>query len=291
MGAFAATIFCRTPLPLALRPRCPVLASFLLLAMALSTPFAFIPRLIGALIVLLIGLVVGRLVGALVTTALRAIRFDPSAARAGIDDFLRNAGGRMAPAGGGGALAKWCIYLVSFQVAAGALGFPQPTALIHDVRAFLPRLVAAPVILLAGALVGTLLAGVVRGSRGAARLGDATTLARGARDGVLAVAVVAARRQLEIAPAIVSTLWTALIGGRATGQLIKGEIRPGMEVGVDGAGGAVARVGAAYTTLRTGGGTCKLPDAALARKTVIVAGGGQRQGRQPPPPQAAPRDD
>ena len=42
---------------------------------ALSDFFEFIPKLIGAVILLLVGWFLGKLIGRLVTTALRAIRF------------------------------------------------------------------------------------------------------------------------------------------------------------------------------------------------------------------------
>ncbi len=266
---------------------------------ALTTFFAFIPRLIGAIILLLIGVFVGRLVGTIVTRALRAIRFDQIADRAQIDDFLRNAGVRMDPAGVVGQIAKWFIYLIFFQVAASTLGFPQLTAIINDVLAFLPRIVVALAILLVGALVGNLLAGVVRGGLGTARFGNPNLLANIARWGVLAFAVVAALSQLQIAPAIVNNLWQALVfglggglalafglgardaaGSVATGQMIKGEIQPGMQIGVDEQGGTVEQVGALYTTVRTPSGQFKIPNAELARKTVLVAGGGPQGGPQ-----------
>lgn len=277
-------------------------------ANALSTFFTFIPRLIGAAIVLVIGLVVGRLVGGLVARALRAVKFDQIADRAGIDDFLRSGGVRMDPAGVVGQIVKWFIYLVFFQVAAETLGLPQVTALLNQVLAFLPRIVVALAILLVGALVGNLLATVVRGSVGATRLGDPTLLGNLARYGVIAFAIVAALSQLEIAPEIVNVLWTALIGGFAlalalafglglrdaagsvgTGQLIKGEIQPGMQIGVDGEGGTVEQVGAVYTTIRTANGSFKVPNADLARKTILVAGGGSADGqrRGPARPQLA----
>lgn len=276
---------------------------------ALAVFFAFIPRLIGALIIGLIGLVVGRIVGGLVTKALQVIKFDQVADRAQIDDFLRNAGVRMNPAEVVGQIAKWFIYLIFFQVAASTLGFPQLTEIINQILAFLPRIVVALVILLIGALVGNLLAGVVRGSLGTARLGNANTLANVARYGVLAFAIVAALSQLQIAPEIVNTLWTALIGGLAValalafglgardaagsvaaGQMIKSEIQPGMQIGVDGEGGTVEEVGAIYTTVRTASGQFKIPNAELARKTVIVAGGGG-QGQSPPRVQRTVDDD
>ena len=61
-------------------------------AAALTSFFVFIPKLIGALLVLLVGFFVGRAIAALVTKLLRMMRFDQIADRAQIDDFLRNAG-------------------------------------------------------------------------------------------------------------------------------------------------------------------------------------------------------
>lgn len=256
---------------------------------ALRTFFAFIPRLIGAVVVLLIGLFVGRLVATLVTKGLRMVRFDQIADRAEIDDFLRNAGVQMDPAAVVGELAKWFVYIVFFQIAASTLGIPELTAILNQILAFIPRIVVALAILLIGALAANFLSGLVRGSVGSVRVGNANLLASIVRWGVLAFAVVAALSQLEVAPEIVNTLWTALIGGLGlalaiafglgardaaasvtTGQMIKGDFQPGMEIRVDGEAGTVEEIGALYTTLRTGDGFLKIPNADLARKTVEV---------------------
>lgn len=278
-----------------------LLAAF---ANALAVFFAFIPHLIGAIIILIIGLIVGRLVGEIVTRGLRAVKFDQVAERADVGDLLRNAGVKMDAAAVVGGIAKWFIYIIFFQVAASTLGFPQLTDILNQVLAFLPRIVVALVILLIGALVAKLLAGVVRGAVGTSRLGNADVLGNVARYAVLAFAVVAALSQLEIAPAIVNTLWTAIIGmvavtlalafglgardaagSVATGQLIKAEIRPGMQIGIDGQGGTVEQIGTIYTTIRTQSGQMKVPNAELARQTVLVAGGqggGASQGAAKP---------
>lgn len=258
---------------------------------ALRAIGAFLPRLIGALVVLLIGLVLGRALGALVAGVLRRLGFDRIADRAQIEDFLRGAGVRVDAATVVGELVKWFLYVLFLQVAAATLGIPQLTVVLTAILAFIPRLIVALVIVLLGALAANFLAGVVRGSLAATRLGNAGFLAQVTRWSILAFAVVAALSQLEVAPAIVNTLWTALIGGLglglalalglglreaaghiATGQLIKGDFQPGMQIGVDGEGGVVEEVGAVYTTLRTPSGRFKIPNAELARKTVVIAG-------------------
>ena len=259
---------------------------------ALRTFFAFLPRLFGAIVVLVIGLFIGRAIAAVVTRALRMVGFDRIADRAEIDDFLRNAGVRMDPAAVMGELAKWFVYLIFFQVAASTLGVPELTAILNQIVGFIPRIVVALAILLVGALAANFLAGLVRGSLGSARVGNANLLASVVRWGVVAFATVAALSQLQIAPEIVNTLWTALIGGLglglalafglgardaaasvATGQMIKGDIQPGMQIGVDGAQGTVEQVGALYTTVRTATGEIKIPNAELARTTIQVSGG------------------
>ena len=259
---------------------------------ALRTFFAFLPRLLGAVVVLVIGLFVGRAVAALVTRLLRMVGFDRIADRAEIDDFLRNAGVRMDPAAVMGELAKWFVYLIFFQVAASTLGVPELTAILNQIVGYIPRIVVALAILLVGALAANFLAGLVRGSLVSARVGNASLLASIVRWGVVAFATVAALSQLQIAPEIVNTLWTALIGGLglglalafglgareaaanvATGQMIKGDIQPGMQIGMDGAQGTVEQVGALYTTVRTGSGQVKIPNAELARTTIQVSGG------------------
>ena len=259
---------------------------------ALRTFFAFLPRLLGAVVVLIIGLFVGRAVAALVTRLLRMVGFDRIADRAEIDDFLRNAGVRMDPAAVMGELAKWFVYLIFFQVAASTIGVPELTAILNQIVGYIPRIVVALAILLVGALAANFLAGLVRGSLVSARVGNASLLASIVRWGVVAFATVAALSQLQIAPEIVNTLWTALIGGLglglalafglgareaaanvATGQMIKGDIQPGMQIGMDGAQGTVEQVGALYTTVRTGSGQVKIPNAELARTTIQVSGG------------------
>lgn len=272
---------------------------------AVTVFFTYLPRFLGAIVILLIGLFVGRLVARLVTQVLRALRFDQIADRAEIDEFLANAGVRTDAATVVGELAKWFIYLIFFQVAASTLGFPQLTEILNQLIAFIPRVVVAIVILLLGALVANLLAGLVRGSLGTAQVGNANLLAHIARYGVLAFAVVAALSQLEIAPAIVNTLWTALIGSVAlaaalafglgardaagsiaTSQLIKSDIQPGMRIGLEGQTGTVEQIGALYTTIRTGDGQYKVPNAELARSMVMVGDEGKPAREIPAPGRA-----
>ena len=187
-------------------------AIMLSLARALGDFMAFIPKFLGAIVILLVGWLISSIVAGLVTRGLRMIRFNQIADRAEIDQFLARAGVRMDPAAVVGKMAFWFLML-SFVVAAfGALGLEQMQGVLANIIGFIPNVIVAVVVLLVGALVANFVANLVRGSSGMARVGDPNLLANIARGAVLVFAAMMALDQLEIAPTILNTLWMALIG-------------------------------------------------------------------------------
>src|SRR5437588_5432960 len=84
---------------------------------ALAEFMSFIPKLIGALVILLVGWIISRLVAGLVTRGLRLLHFNDVAQRAEIDQFLAKARVGMDPAQLVGKLAYWFLML-TFVVAA-----------------------------------------------------------------------------------------------------------------------------------------------------------------------------
>jgi hypothetical protein len=187
-------------------------AIMLSLTRALGDVMAFVPKLIGALIILLVGWLISRLVAGLVTKGLRAVRFNQIADKAEIDQFLAKAGVRMDPAQVVGKFAYWFLML-SFLIAAfGALGLEQVEGVLASIIGFIPNVVVAMVVLLLGALIANFVANLVRGSAGMSHVGDPNLLATIARSAVLVFATLMALDQLQIAPTIINTLWMALIG-------------------------------------------------------------------------------
>ena len=257
---------------------------------ALSDLFAFIPRLFGAVVLVLVGWIAGKIVGGLVTRGLRAIRFNEIADKAEIDDFLRNAGVKMDPAAVVGSIARWFIYLTFFLAAFNALGLPQVSAVIDDVLTFLPKVVVAVVILLVGALAGTLLAGVVRGALRSMGLQNPDLFATIARFAVIAFALIAALDMLAIAPNIVNGLWMAFLatiagtvalafglGGREAardltlGRMLRAELEPGVEVQAGAHQGRVRTIGSLFTTLEMQDGIVKVPNAQLTGQPLRMS--------------------
>jgi hypothetical protein len=190
-------------------------AVFVALTGALNDLLLFVPRLLGALLILLVGWLIAKAVAALVTRGLRAVRFNQVADRAELDQFLDRAGVRLDPASVVGKLAYWFLLLIFIGAAFNAFGLTQVTAVINQVLAYLPNVAVALVVLLVGALLAQLAATLVRGASGTARVGDPEVLAALARAAVLGFAVLIALNQLQIGAAIVNTLFVALVGSVA----------------------------------------------------------------------------
>jgi hypothetical protein len=142
-------------------------AIFLALAGALNDLLLFLPRLLGALVILLVGWLLAKAVEALVAKGLRAVRFNQVADRAEIDQFLDRAGVRLDPAAVVGKLAYWFLLLIFIGAAFNAFGLTQVNAVINQIIAYLPNVAVALVVLLVGALLATFAANLVRGASAA----------------------------------------------------------------------------------------------------------------------------
>ena len=122
------------------------------LARAMGDFMAFIPKLLGAVVILLVGWLIARIVSTLVVRGLRLVRFDEVADRAEIDQFLVHAGVRAGPATVVGTLVYWFLMLIFVGAAFNAFGLPQVTEVVNRILAFIPNVVVAVVIMLLGAL-------------------------------------------------------------------------------------------------------------------------------------------
>lgn len=183
---------------------------------ALVNLLSFIPALVGAIIVLVIGWIIAGVLAKLVTTVLQRVGFETAAQTTGVAAFLEKSGARGLTASRvAGELVKWTIRLVFLEAAASALHLGAVTELINRVVLFVPNLIVALVVLMVGALLARLLAGIVRGATAEAGFSNPNLMGRVAHTAVLAFAVVVAVSQVGIATAIVNTLFMAVVGAVA----------------------------------------------------------------------------
>jgi hypothetical protein len=184
-----------------------VMASF-------QTFFAFLPALIGAIIVLIIGWFVAKLIGKLVEKVLTRVGFERAAEHSGIGQFVRRSGSRTTSQIVA-QLAKWFVFLIFVQGAASILAMPQLTNIINSIVLFIPKLIVAVAIIVAAALIGEFLAGLVRAATGKAGIGNPDVLAKITQYIVIGFGLIAASNQIGIATNVVNTLLIGFVGSIA----------------------------------------------------------------------------
>jgi small-conductance mechanosensitive channel len=184
------------------------------LRVGLSNFFAFIPQLIGAIIILIVGYIVARIVQAVVARVLQAIGFDNWMERGGIKQFFDRAQTRETPATVLGKLVFWLVFIIAITMAADALGIRQVSQVLSELIAYIPSVIAAILILVLAALLANFLAGVVRGATGS------DLLANTARYAIIVYAAFAAITELGIAVQLTAPTFLIVLGALALGAAI-----------------------------------------------------------------------
>jgi small-conductance mechanosensitive channel len=176
---------------------------------AVSVFLSYIPQLIGAVIILIVGYIVAKVLEAVVGRVLQAIGFDSWMERGGIKQFFDRAETRHTPATIIGKLVFWFVFIIALTMAADALGIPQVSAVLGQLIAFIPNIIAAILILILAALLANFLSGIVRGTTGSGILGSIAQYA------IIVYAVFAALTQLGIAVELTAPTFLILLGAVA----------------------------------------------------------------------------
>jgi small-conductance mechanosensitive channel len=181
---------------------------------ALSAFLSFIPQLIGALIILLVGYVIAKALQAIVGRVLEGIGFDRWMERGGIKQFFDRADTEHTPHSILGRLVFWFVFIIAITMAADALGIPQVSAVLAQLIAYIPSIIAAILILILAALLANFLSSIVRGATGS------DILAGVARYAIIVYAVFAAVTQLGIAVELTAPTFLIVLGAVALAAAI-----------------------------------------------------------------------
>ena len=176
--------------------------------------FAFVPQLIGAIIILIVGYIVAKILQAVVARVLKAVGFDGWMERGGIKQFFDRARTRETPATVLGKLVFWFVFIIAITMAADALGIRQISAVLGQLIAYIPSIIAAILILILAALLANFLSGIVRGATGS------DVLANIARYAILVYAAFAALTELGIAVQLTAPTFLILLGAVALAAAI-----------------------------------------------------------------------
>lgn len=164
---------------------------------------AIFPNLVAMGILLLAGLLVARVASILVERLLRVLGFDHLCNRLGVTAALLRAGVKTDPSRLIGSGLHWTVVLVASVAAVSALNLAPVNQVARSLLAYVPRLITASIILLAGYVASNFASQAILIAAVNAGLAPARLLATCSRWGLQLLAVAMALEQLGIAEQIV----------------------------------------------------------------------------------------
>ena len=168
----------------------------------------WLPQLAGAVAILVLGLVLAWVLGNLTTRLLAGAGLDRLAVRLGLHEALGRAGHVPAVSLVVGRVVRIGLALVVVIAALSTLGIAGIQPSLNELLLYLPRLLAAPVLLVAGLIVGKLIGAWV--DRLATQLAVEAPLGRVASALVIGVFALTALAQLGV-PTGISTVLGAIV--------------------------------------------------------------------------------
>jgi small-conductance mechanosensitive channel len=247
---------------------------------------AFIPRFAGALVLLVVGLIVVALLRRALVKLLRAAGLDDAGERWGASDVLERFGlSRSLSAVLGGAVRVGLVLVVVFA-ALSLLGLQFLSASLNAAILYLPRVLLAFLLLLAGMVISELVRRQV--DRLSMQMDVPGPIGALAQAVVLAVFVVTALAQVGVPTQILLVLVAVLLAGAAATlalafgiggremarevsarRYVEGAFAVGQEITVSDVRGRIAAIEATSTVLETGEGErVRVPNSQLIAGVV-----------------------
>ena len=260
-----------------------------------------LPRLGGALLLLVAGLAFAWVLGRLAGRALRAVGVDDLGERFRIHDALERIGLERSLSRLVGRAVRITLSVVVIMASLSLLGLAALSASLNEAVLFVPKLLVALALVLAGIVVGEFVRGRV--DRLATQMAIGGPVGRAAELLVVALFVLTALAQLSIPTAVLTALvgiglvaavlTVALafgLGSRevareiSAGRYVSGSFAVGQTIGLDGAvRGEIVALESAATILRTEDGlTVRVPNHLLVESVVTIYGDDGGVGAEAP---------
>ena len=169
------------------------------------------PRILLAIVIFIIGWIVATTLGKLVMMGVDALKLDKAFKNTGVDEALSRAGTHLHIGKIFGELVKWFIVIVFLVASLNILGLDQVTIFLQQVLAYIPQVIIAALILVAGTILADFVRKLVSGSAQVANVRSAKMLGTIAYYAIWILAVVTALDKLGIFGYFGQILFTGLV--------------------------------------------------------------------------------
>jgi hypothetical protein len=169
----------------------------------------FLPNLLFSIAIILVGWVLCNIIKRVVVRLLRVCHFDTLAERVGISQALERGGIKQNASDIVGLLVFWFLFLIAIVTTLETLNLSGATDTLHTIYLYIPKIVAALIVLILGLYFANFLETVTRTSCANAGLQQAASIGRAAYVGTVVFVVAGIFEILDIASEIV--IWAFIL--------------------------------------------------------------------------------
>lgn len=178
----------------------------------------FVSGALLVLIILLIGWLISKFfIKPAVTQILKIFKLDALSKRIEFDDLLAKGGITVSFSDLGGSICYWIAMLITFMVALNAVKIDIAADLLKQIVLFVPNIIAAIFILIAGMLVAVILRSIVKTASSNAGIAQATLLSKITETVIMVFAVAMALEQLQIGTRLIELVISIILGALGLG--------------------------------------------------------------------------
>jgi len=179
----------------------------------LTRIMAYLPVLLGALVILIVGWFVAKAIKRLVDWLLKVTRFDTLADKTGISEVLRKGDLKISAREVISGLVYWLIILMVLVMTVDALGLPKSSDILAGLFAYVPKVIAALLVLVVAMFLASFVSGIVQTAAGNANLPSPEIFAGISRWAIIIFAVTISLGELGIGTLLVTTTFNIILGG------------------------------------------------------------------------------
>jgi hypothetical protein len=169
------------------------------------------PRILIAIIIFILGWIVATTLAKLITAAIDALKLDRLFNSAGANEALARAGWKLHIGGIIGWLVKWLVVIAFFTWAVGILGLNQVNVFLQNIVSYIPQVIIAVLILVAGTILADFVRKVVSGSAAVANVRSARMIGSVAYYAIWILSIVTALDKLGIFGYFGQILFTGIV--------------------------------------------------------------------------------
>jgi len=252
-----------------------------------ESAFRYGSKAVFVLLIIGIGWICAVILKKVCAKMLRALGFDVVSERAGISSLLQKGGIGKQPSALIGSAFYWLILLSALMMAFNALEMETASQLLRQTVLYLPKIIAALVLLSLGGFLGHFVAELVESASKVSHAPFPEALAKIARWAVIAAAAMMALETLDIAKDIVTNTFVIVFGvapvaaialllfagcetlaNALAGKTIAMDFKPGDEIEMEDVSGEIVSIDAVTTKVKEGDEIIVLPNSMLAENKV-----------------------